>query len=122
MLHWLLNWLLAYMLEHPAQVILALMVLVRMFGTTVQSGSRGVLFVFGRARKELKPGFHPLLPVVHHVRKTPVRSITLDLPRQRVTTTDGLVYDVQANLVYRIADPITSMVQVDNLRKGIEAV
>lgn len=122
LLTWLGNTLLEAIKAHPYTVFVAILFLVRQFGTTVQSGSRGVLFVFGRARKELEPGFHPLLPVVHRVRMTPVRSITLDLPNQRVTTADGLVYDVQANLVYRVAQPITSMVQIDNVRKGIIAV
>src|SRR5207253_2049935 len=83
---------------------------------------KGVLFVFGRVRKELEPGFHPLFPVVMTARKTPVRSVTLDLPRQRLTTADGLVYDVQANIVYRVADPKLALTQIDNLRKGIEAL
>ena len=123
---WALNWswdfLLGQAKDHPHAFFLLILFLVRQFGTTVRSGTRGVLFSFGRARRVLEPGFHPLLPVVHHVRKTPIRSVTLDLPKQRVTTSDDLVYDVQANLVYRVAAPVTSMVQIDNLRKGIEAV
>jgi len=95
---------------------------VRLLGTTIQTGWKGVLFRFGRAVRELEPGFHALIPLVHHVRKTPVRSITLELPRQRVTTADGLVYDIEANLVYRVVEPIKAMVEIDNLRKGCEAV
>jgi regulator of protease activity HflC (stomatin/prohibitin superfamily) len=108
--------------KHPLETFLAVLALLRLLGTTVQTGSKGVLFVFGRVRKELEPGFHPLLPVVMAVRKTPVRSITQDLPRQRLTTADGLVYDIQANIVYRVADPILALTQIDHLRKGIEAL
>jgi hypothetical protein len=113
---------LEYARRHPVETALAILAFVRLFGTTVQSGSKGVLFVFGRVKKEFEPGFHPLIPVVYAVRKTPVRSITLDLPKQRLTTADGLVYDVQANLVYRIAQPAVSMVEVKDVRKGIETV
>jgi hypothetical protein len=74
--------------------------------------------VLGRARRTLEPGFHFLLPLVHFVRKTPVRSITLDLPKQRVTTLDGLVYEVDASVVYRVDDAILALTHVDNLRKG----
>jgi regulator of protease activity HflC (stomatin/prohibitin superfamily) len=111
-----------YARRHPVETAIAILAFVRLFGTTVDSGSKGVLFVFGRVKKELEPGFHPLIPVVYAVRKTPVRSITLDLPKQRLTTADGLVYDVQANLVYRIALPAVSMVEVKDVRKGIETV
>src|SRR5437879_5166983 len=80
-----------YIVSNPVVVGLAVLGLLRLMGTTVQTGYKGVLFVFGRVRKELEPGFHPLLPMVMAVRQTPVRSITLDLPRQRLTSADGLV-------------------------------
>ncbi len=112
----------AYAKEHPYRTGLIVLAVVRALGTTVQTGTKGVLFVFGRVRKELEPGFHPLVPLVMTVRKTPVRSVTLDMPRQRLTTADGLVYDVQANIVYRVAEPKLAMTQIDNLTKGIEAL
>src|SRR4051794_10391545 len=74
--------------QHPEVAIVAVVALVRSLGTTVQSGQAGVLFSFGRARKVLEPGFHPLLPVLQKVRHVAIRSVTLDLPRQRVTTAD----------------------------------
>src|SRR4051794_33153127 len=105
--------------RNPAAVVVALIALARMFGTTVQTGWAGVLFSFGRARKVLEPGFHPLIPIFQRVRQTPIRSITLDLPRQRVTTADGLVYDVLTTIVYRVDDPITALTAIDDVRKGV---
>jgi hypothetical protein len=119
---WFLDAVMEYAREHPLQTAIAVLAFIRLWGTTVQSGSKGVLFAFGRVRKELEPGFHPLLPIVHTVRKTPVRSITLELPPQQLTTADDLVYDVRANLVYRVADPSVALVQVVHLRAAIEAV
>jgi regulator of protease activity HflC (stomatin/prohibitin superfamily) len=119
-LSWVWEELLTYAQAHPLQTFIVVLAFIRLFGTTVQSGWKGVKFVFGRARQELEPGFYPLIPLVQTVRKTPVRSITLHLPRQRVTTADGLVYEVVANLVYRITDATKSMVQIDNVRKGLE--
>ena len=103
---------------HPIWTFAVVLAFVRLWGTVIQSGWTGVLFVFGRARRTLPPGFHFLLPLVHFVRKTPVRSITLELSKQRVTTLDGLVYDVDANVVYRIDDAILALTHVDNLRRG----
>src|SRR5687767_4993025 len=76
--------------KHPAGAVVVALAIVRMFGTTVQTGTAGVLFSWGRAKKVLEPGFHPLIPIVQTVRHTPIRSVTLDLPRQRVATGDGL--------------------------------
>jgi SPFH domain / Band 7 family len=109
-----------YAREHPVVTGVAVLALLRLCGITVQSGHKGVLFVFGRVRKELEPGFHFLLPYVLTARTIPVRSVTLELPRQRITTADGLVYDVQANIVYRVAEPKLALTQIDHLRQGIE--
>lgn len=122
LLRWVGEEIVSYAREHPVETFLALLALLRLFGTTVQTGWKGVLFVWGRARRELEPGFHPLLPLVHAVRQTPVRSITLHLPRQHVTTADGLVYEVEVNLVYHVAEPLRALVQIDDLRKGCETL
>jgi uncharacterized protein (TIGR03000 family) len=113
------EFLVRYARQHPVVVFLAILAIVRSFGTTVQSGYAGVLFSFGRAKKVLEPGFHPLIPVVQKVRHTPVRSVTLDLPRQRVTTGDGLVYDVHTSIVYHVEDPIRAATAIDDVKRGV---
>ena len=85
------------------------------------SGQRGVLFRWGRAVKELEPGFHWLVPLVHGVKKTPVRSVTIDLPDQKVMTADGLVYDVSVNVVYRVEDATKALTLVDHVDSGCRA-
>jgi uncharacterized protein (TIGR03000 family) len=116
---WCVDFVVQFAKRNPVVVALTLVAIARMFGTTVQTGWAGVLFSFGRARKVLEPGFHPLIPIVQGVRKTPVRSITLDLPRQRVTTADDLVYDVNTTIVYRVEDPITALTAVQDVRQGV---
>ena len=112
--HWLREW----PFRHPELSIPLLLAVIRSFGATVQTGSTGVLYVLGRARRTLEPGFHPLIPFIQQVRITLTRSITLELPRQRVTTADGLVYDVDATLVYRVGDPIRCLVEIDDVKRG----
>jgi len=104
--------------RNPVTFTLLVVGFLRLWGTTVQTGYAGVLFRFGRAVKILEPGFHPLLPIVQEVRKLPIRSITLQIPPQRLMNADGLVYDVDATLVMRIVDPIRATVEIDNLRQG----
>lgn len=93
--------------------------LVRAMGVKVESGWTGLCFTFGRAGRELGPGFHILIPFVQRARKMPTRSRTLDLPFQRVVNLDGLVYHVDANLVYRIIDVRKAMIEIDQLEKGM---
>jgi regulator of protease activity HflC (stomatin/prohibitin superfamily) len=113
------RWLWEFAKRRPVVVILVVVAIVRSFGTTVQSGQAGVLFSWGRARKVLEPGFHPLIPVMQQVRHTPIRSVTLDLRPQRVSTADGLVYDVDATVIYHVEDPIKALTSVDDVKRGV---
>jgi regulator of protease activity HflC (stomatin/prohibitin superfamily) len=116
------NWLVEWLTRHPELWIPVIVAILRSFGTTIQTGSTGVLYHWGRARRTLDPGFHWLVPIVQQARSTLTRSITLDLPRQRVTTADGLVYDVDTTLVYRVEDAIAALIQIDDVRQGCAAI
>jgi regulator of protease activity HflC (stomatin/prohibitin superfamily) len=115
-------WLFETARQHPFQFALFCLVVLRLFGATVETGWAGVLFRFGRAVRALEPGFQWCVPVVDTVRKTRVRAVTIDLPGQRVTTADGLVYDVDVNVVYRVADPLKTLIEIDDARRGCMTV
>jgi len=126
---WLSGWVLviariswAWVEEHPGESLGFLAAFLGLAGTTVQSGWQGVLFRWGRVRGVLQPGFHLLILYLHHVRKRPTRSVTLDIADQAVTTADGLVYRCDANLVYRVTDPVKSFVEIDDLTRGLLSV
>jgi regulator of protease activity HflC (stomatin/prohibitin superfamily) len=110
-----------YASRHPWAVAVALYGLARAFGVMIQSGQRGVLFRWGRAVEELEPGFHWLVPLVHGIKTTPVRSVTIDLPDQKVMTADGLVYHVGVNLVYRVEDATRALTLIDHIDSGCRA-
>jgi regulator of protease activity HflC (stomatin/prohibitin superfamily) len=107
--------------RNPWTVAVALYGLARAFGVMIQSGQRGVLFRWGKAVKELEPGFHWLIPMVHGVKMTPVRSVTIHLPGQKVMIVDGLVYDVSVSVVYRVDDATRALTLVDHVDAGCRA-
>jgi len=88
---------------------------IRAAAALVETGNRGLLFSFGRARRVLEPGLKFLLPFLQVVRMMPVRSRTLNLAAQQVTTLDGLVYDVDSILVYRVDDVRKALIEIDDL-------
>jgi hypothetical protein len=108
--------------EQPYLLFMAVLGFVRATGTTVQTGTTGLMFSFGRAVREIPPGFRPLIPFLQIVVKVPTRSRTMDLPAQRVTTVDGLVYYVDANVVYRVVDVRKAVVEIDDLERGMRQV
>ena len=120
-LGWVWHLLLRQAQQHPWTVAVGLYGAARAFGVMIQSGQRGVLFRWGRVVRELEPGFHWLVPLMHTARTTPVRSVTTVLPDQKVMTTDGLVYDVRVNFVYRVDDATRALTLVDDLHSACRA-
>lgn len=112
----------AWASENPGDALIAALAFVGLMGTVIDSGHRGVLYRLGRVRQVLEPGFHPLIPWVHQVRKVHTRSHTIDVPRQRATSADGFVYDLDVNVVYTISDPVRSLVEVDDLARGVSTL
>ena len=96
--------------------------LMRLAGTTVESGHIGVKFSFGRVVRTCEPGFYPLVPVFQVIRIVPSRARTLDLPRQTLATDDGLVFEVDANVVYRVTDASKALVEVRDYEAALGQV
>jgi regulator of protease activity HflC (stomatin/prohibitin superfamily) len=96
--------------------------LMRLAGKTVESGHIGVKFSFGRVVRTCEPGFYPLVPVFQVIRIVPSRARTLDLPRQTLATDDGLVFEVDANIVYRVTDASKALVEVRDYEAALEQV
>jgi hypothetical protein len=108
-----------YAREFAYAVLGVVWITIRATGVTVQTGQTGVKFSFGRFQRTLEPGFHLMIPFLQIALPVPTRSRTLDLPAQRVTTFDGLVYEADANLVFRIVDARAALVEIDDLDRGM---
>lgn len=105
--------------QNPYVVFLMVWGAIRAMGTTVRSGTTGLFFSFGRATRICEPGLVLKIPYFQTVRVLPTRWRTLDVPDQRVTSADGLVWFVDVNLVYRIVDVRRALIEVDDLGKGM---
>lgn len=110
----------AWIAEHQFETVLILFTIGRLLAAKIETGWTGVLIKFGKVQRTLEPGVHPLIPWFWQVRKVRTRTITLDVAKQKVSSLDGLVYEVDANLVYRVSDPIKALIEIDSLRAGCE--
>jgi len=76
---------------------------------------RGVIFRLGRLLPEPKgPGLFLLIPIVDRMVKVDLRTITLNIPPQEVITKDNVPVRVNAVAYFRIIEPKSAIVQVEN--------
>jgi len=113
-------WLIEFARQNAFVFVLAAMAFLRSLGTTVRTGYTGLFFSFGRATRVLQPGFVLKIPYFQRVRLVPTRSRTMDVPDQKVTSGDGLVWYVDVNLVYRVVDVRRALIEVNDLVEGMK--
>jgi len=75
---------------------------------------RGVIFRLGRIIPSKGPGIIFLIPLVDKLKRVSLRLITFDVPPQDVITRDNVSIKVNAVVYYRIMDPNSAVVEVEN--------
>jgi len=76
---------------------------------------RGVIFRLGRLLPEPKgPGLFLLIPIIDRMVKVDLRTVTLTIPPQEVITKDNVPVRVNAVAYFRIVDPKSAIVQIEN--------
>jgi regulator of protease activity HflC (stomatin/prohibitin superfamily) len=95
-------------------VVLALLLLASSI-KIAREYERGIVFRLGRLLPEPKgPGLFIRIPLVDQVIKVDLRTITLMIPPQEVITKDNVPVRVNAVAYFRIVDPKSAIVQVEN--------
>ena len=99
-------------------VVLVLLVLlvVLVIGSLriVKEYERGVAFRLGRVRGPLGPGVVVVLPAVDKLVRVDLRTVTLTIPPQEVITRDNVTARVNAVVLFRVTDPLKSVMTVEN--------
>jgi regulator of protease activity HflC (stomatin/prohibitin superfamily) len=89
----------------------------------VQQIERGVVFRLGRAQTEpRRPGFTMLIPVVDRMTRVNMQVVTMPVPAQDGITRDNVTVRVDAVVYYRVIDPLSAVVQVQDYHFAIAQV
>jgi len=75
---------------------------------------REVIFRLGRIIPAKGPGIIFLIPLIDKLSRISLRLITLDVPPQDVITRDNVSIKVNAVVYYRVMDPNSAVVDVEN--------
>jgi regulator of protease activity HflC (stomatin/prohibitin superfamily) len=95
-------------------IILVLLLLAVTSLRVLKEYERGVAFRLGRLREPLGPGVRVLLPGVDKLIRVDLRIVTLTIPPQEVITRDNVPARVNAVVLFRVVDPVKSVMSVEN--------
>ena len=89
----------------------------------VQQIERGVVFRLGRAQPEpRRPGFTMIIPFVDRMTRVNMQVVTMPVPAQDGITRDNVTVRVDAVVYYRVVDPLSAVVQVQDYAFAIAQV
>ena len=75
---------------------------------------RGVIFRLGRLIAQKGPGLIFLIPIIDRMVRVELRTVTLNVPPQEVITHDNVPVRVNAVAYFRVLEPNTAIVQVED--------
>ncbi|HHS96572.1 MAG TPA: slipin family protein [Chloroflexi bacterium] len=84
----------------------------------VQEYERGVIFRLGRLVGAKGPGLFFIIPFIDRMVKVDLRVVTLDIPSQECITNDNVTVKVNAVAYFRVLDPESAIVQVEDYRRA----
>jgi hypothetical protein len=88
----------------------------------VRQYERGVVFRLGRLRAVRKPGFRLMIPLVDHMWKVSLRTVTMPVPGQQVITQDNVSIGVAAVAYFRRVDAVKSIVEIENVSDAVRQI
>jgi regulator of protease activity HflC (stomatin/prohibitin superfamily) len=82
-----------------------------------------VVFRLGRVKSGARgPGVIVFVPFVDRVHRVSLRIVTMPIQSQGIITRDNVSVDVSAVAYYRVADPIRSVVAIENVSAAINQI
>lgn len=104
----------------PSQMLITIIVIVLLLVVIISSlrvvreYERVVVFRFGRLRGSLGPGLVLMVPFMDRSVRVDLRVVTLTIPPQEVITRDNVTARVNAVVMFKVADPVRSVMSVEN--------
>jgi regulator of protease activity HflC (stomatin/prohibitin superfamily) len=102
-------------------IILAIFVLIASI-RIVKEYERGVIFFLGKAKGVRGPGLIFVLPIFEVMSRVQLRTVTMDIPSQKIITKDNVSIDIAAVAYYHIVDPMKSVVAIEDVYKAVNQI
>jgi len=102
--------------------IFADLVLVSMSLRVVKEYDRGVIFFLGKVTGVRGPGLIILIPILEQMTRVTLRTITMNIPSQKIITKDNVSIDIAAVAYYKIIDPQKSVVAIEDITSAVNQI
>ena len=103
-------------------VLFALVPLLFSVLKVVQEYERGVVFFLGKYNGVRGPGLIILIPFFERMQKVALRTVTMEIPSQKIITKDNVSIDIAAVAYYHIVDPKKAVIDIENAYQAVNQI
>lgn len=103
-------------------LLLVVVALLAMSLRVVKEYDRGVIFFLGKCTGIRGPGLIILIPVLERMTKVALRTVTMDIPSQKIITKDNVSIDIAAVAYYHIVDARKSVVSIEDVYSAVNQI
>jgi regulator of protease activity HflC (stomatin/prohibitin superfamily) len=88
----------------------------------VKEYDRGVIFFLGKCTGVRGPGLIILMPILEQMTKVTLRTITMNIPSQKIITKDNVSIDIAAVAYYHVVDPKKSVIAIEQVYDAVNQI
>src|SRR6204780_2954826 len=83
---------------------------------------RGVVFFLGKFEGVRGPGLTLIFVPIQTMTRVSLRTVTMQIPSQKIITKDNRSIDIAAVAYYRISDPESAVIVIENVYNAINQI
>lgn len=103
-------------------IIGVIIVLLALSLRVVKEYDRGVIFFLGKCTGVRGPGLIVLIPILEQMTSVTLRTITMNIPSQKIITKDNVSIDIAAVAYYHIVDAKKSVISIENVYDAVNQI
>lgn len=88
----------------------------------IKEYDRGVIFFLGKLTGVRGPGLIILIPIFEQMTRVTLRTITMNIPSQKIITKDNVSIDIAAVAYYHIVDPKKAVIAIENIYEAVNQI
>src|ERR1700751_1239518 len=104
--------------------VLVLLIAIYLIGSfrILKQYERGVIFFLGRFEGVRGPGLTLIFFPIQQMTRVSLRTVTMQIPSQKIITRDNVSIDIAAVAYYHITDPERSVIVIENVYNAISQI
>jgi regulator of protease activity HflC (stomatin/prohibitin superfamily) len=102
----------------PLVVVLYLLACIRI----LRQYERGVVFTLGKFTGVREAGFRFVFVPFQQMVRVSLRTVTMQIPSQKIITKDNVSIDIAAVAYYKVTDPEKSVIQIENVQSATNQI